>query len=130
MATYMGPAAADRPRAELLFTDRRGQPLRRTNWRRRVWGPAVVAAGLEPAPTPHDLRHTAAAVAIAQGAHPKAIQARLGHGSIRTTLDLYGGLFPSLDVELVERLEVVRTQARASRHEKATATVISLGREA
>ena len=31
---------------------------------------------------------------IAQGAHPKAIQAQLGHSSIQVTLDLYGHLFP------------------------------------
>jgi integrase len=39
---------------------------------------------------------------------PKAIQARLGHASITTTLNLYGHLFPSLDVELAERLDDVR----------------------
>jgi integrase len=47
-------------------------------------------------------------LAIARGAHPKAIQARLGHASITTTLNLYGHLFPSLDVELAERLDDVR----------------------
>lgn len=35
----------------------------------------------------HDLRHTSVALAIAQGAHPKAIQARMGHSSINVTLD-------------------------------------------
>ncbi len=45
----------------------------------------------------HDLRHTSVALAIAQGAHPKAIQARMGHSSINVTLDRYGHLFPELD---------------------------------
>jgi integrase len=31
----------------------------------------------------HDLRHTCAALLIAQGDHPKAIQAHLGHSSIQ-----------------------------------------------
>ena len=71
-----------------------GGPIRRTNFRRRFWAPAVDAAGISPAPTFHHLRHTAAALAIAQGAHPKAIQARLGHASITTTLNLYGTCSP------------------------------------
>jgi integrase len=37
-------------------------------------------------------------IEIAEGAHPKAIQARLGHASITMTLNTYGHLFPSLDV--------------------------------
>jgi integrase len=45
----------------------------------------------------HDVRHTSVALAIASGAHPKAIQARMGHSSIDVTLDRYGHLFPELD---------------------------------
>ncbi len=45
----------------------------------------------------HDLRHTHAALLIAEGAHPKVIQTRLGHTSITTTLDTYGHIFPGLD---------------------------------
>jgi hypothetical protein len=37
------------------------------------------------------------ALAIAEGAHPKAIQTRMGHSSINVTLDRYGQLFPELD---------------------------------
>ena len=72
-------------------------------------------AAISPAPTFHHLRHTAAALAIAEGAHPKATQARLGHASITTTLNLYGHLFPSLDVELAECLDEVRADAIAAR---------------
>jgi integrase len=45
----------------------------------------------------HDLRHTSVALAIAAGAHPKAIQVRMGHSSITVTLDRSGHLFPELD---------------------------------
>jgi integrase len=75
----------------------------------------VKRAAISPAPTFHHLRHTAAALAIAEGAHAKAIQARLGHASITTTLNLYGHLFPSLDVELAECLDEVRADAIAAR---------------
>jgi integrase-like protein len=41
----------------------------------------------------HDLRHTAVALAVAAGAHPKEIQELCGHASITTTLNVYGHLF-------------------------------------
>ncbi|HSK92080.1 MAG TPA: tyrosine-type recombinase/integrase, partial [Euzebyales bacterium] len=53
----------------------------------------------------HDLRHTHAALLIAQGAHTKAIQYRLGHSSITVTLDRYGHLFPALDDALTDALD-------------------------
>jgi len=54
----------------------------------------------------HDLRHTHVAMLIAQGEHPKTIQARLGHASIATTLDTYGHLFEGLDEAAASRLNV------------------------
>jgi integrase len=101
--------------SDLVFPSPSGGPLRRTNFGARFWAPAVVAAGLDPAPTFHDLRHTSVALAIAEGAHPKAIQARLGHSSITTTLNTYGHLLPSLEVELADRLETARAEALAAR---------------
>ena len=113
--------------SDLVFPASSGGPLRRTNFVNRFWAPAVKAAGISPAPTFHHLRHTAAALAIAEGAHPKAIQARLGHASITTTLNLYGHLFPSLDVELTERLDDVRAEALAARlRHAAEANVIQI----
>ena len=35
----------------------------------------------------------------------------MGHARISNTLDLYGHLFPSLDVELADRLEITRADA-------------------
>lgn len=49
---------------------------------------------------PHELRHTAASLAIASGADVKVVQQMLGHKSATMTLDLYGHLFP-------DRLDVV-----------------------
>lgn len=65
----------------------------------------------------HDLRHSSVALAIAEGAHPKAIQVRMGHSSINVTLDHYGHPFPELDEAIAssfgDRLAVARQQ-RAS----------------
>jgi integrase len=73
--------------------------------RKRYWKPAVNRAELDPELRFHDLRHSCASILISRGAHPKEIQARLGHASITTTLDRYGHLLPSLD----------RNSTRASR---------------
>lgn len=56
------------------------------------------ARGEDPLPifpriTPHDLRHTAASLAISAGANVKAVQRMLGHASAAMTLDVYGELF-------------------------------------
>ncbi|VDR40385.1 Tyrosine recombinase XerD [Tsukamurella paurometabola] len=47
-----------------------------------------------PRVTPHDMRHTAASLAISAGAHVKAVQRMLGHSSATLTLDTYADLFP------------------------------------
>ncbi len=80
----------------LIFTAANGQPLRPRNWRRRIWIPAVEAS-VGPPVRYHDLRHSHVAMLIQQDQHPKLIQERLGHSSIRTTLDIYGHLFRGID---------------------------------
>ena len=103
-----------------VFQAPRGGPLRRSNFRRRVWLPAVRRSVGEPMRF-HDLRHTHVAMLIAQGEHPKTIQARLGHASIATTLDTYGHLFEGLDEAAANRLNVA---AAPSARPEAPGTVI------
>jgi integrase len=62
---------------DLLFTTAAGTPLRNSNFRHHVFDPAVKRAGLHPL-TPHDLRDTAASLAVAAGANVKAVQRMLG----------------------------------------------------
>jgi integrase len=100
------------PATAFIFPSRTGGPLPRRTWMARVWRPAVRAAGLEGLRF-HDLRHFAAAVGVAAGAHPKALQARLGHSTSRITMDVYASVLPGLDEELASRLEEIRDQARA-----------------
>jgi integrase len=59
----------------------------------------------------HDLRHTCASLLIAQGAHPKIIQERLGHSSITTTMNRYGHLFDGLDATLIDGLDAAHAAA-------------------
>lgn len=49
-----------------------------------------------PRRTFHDLRHTHASVLFAHNVHPKVVQERLGHASIKTTLDTYSHLIPGM----------------------------------
>ncbi len=84
-------------RDELVFTDLRGGVLRNSNWRARVFEPAVTKCQKTddtfPSITPHDLRHTAASLAISAGANVKAVQRMLGHAKASMTLDVYADLF-------------------------------------
>jgi integrase len=57
--------------------------------------PLLAKAGL-PAIRLHDLRHSYASIALAQGVHPKVVQEALGHSTIAITLDLYSHVVPSL----------------------------------
>ena len=81
--------------------------MRHSNFSARDFKPAVIRAGLPEATRFHDLRHSYAAMLIAQGAHPRAIMERLGHSTINVTLGTYGHLFPSLEASLTEALDAV-----------------------
>jgi integrase len=70
----------------------------------------VVAARLQPL-RPHDLRHTAVALWIAQGANSKQVAARAGHTSVAFTLDRYGHLFPEADDALMSGLDAAHRSA-------------------
>ncbi|HVL03334.1 MAG TPA: tyrosine-type recombinase/integrase [Acidimicrobiales bacterium] len=96
---------------DFVFPSSAGGVLRYKMFYKRVFKPAVVVAGLPTATRFHDLRHTCASLCIALGAHPKAIQERLGHSSITVTLDRYGHLFPKLDEALTQRLDTLHEEA-------------------
>jgi integrase len=81
-----------------------GGHLRYDLVRRRVWQRAINAAGLAPL-TFHQLRHTAAAFMIHDGADPLRIKRRMGHEDVRTTFNTYGHLFPDREEELVAALD-------------------------
>lgn len=49
----------------------------------------------------HSLRHTSATYLIARGWNPRAVQQRLGHSAIQTTLRSYTAALPSHDRDAV-----------------------------
>jgi integrase len=75
---------------EWLFINREGGPVRYQGFRRRIWDKAVARAKLDPAPTPHDLRHTCASWMLNGGVPTTVVSRHLGHESIKITVDVYG----------------------------------------
>ena len=98
------PLTSGKERGDLVFTAPRGGTLRLNSFRRRVFAPAAAAIG-RPDLVPHDLRDTAASLAISSGASIKAVQRMLGHASAAMTLDTDGSLFDEDLQALADRLE-------------------------
>jgi hypothetical protein len=69
----------------LVFPAPQGGYLRRSNFRRRWWVPATRAAGVEGLRV-HDLRHSAATLALAAGANTRELMERMGHTSPQVAL--------------------------------------------
>jgi integrase len=103
----LGLHVAAKAPADLVFASRTGTPLRVQNFRRDWFGRAAEAVGV-PGLTPHELRHTAASLAIASGASIKGVQSMLGHASAQMTLDRYGHLFQDELEAVADRLDAAR----------------------
>ena len=101
LAEHLAGAAPD----DFVWQSPQGGPFRYSNWFKRHFKPAVIRAGLPTGTRFHDLRHSYAAMLIAQGAHPRAIMERMGHSTITVTLDTYGHLLPKIDAALDEALD-------------------------
>ncbi|MYT99967.1 MULTISPECIES: site-specific integrase [unclassified Streptomyces] len=96
-------------RDALLFTGPEGGKWDPGTFRRLRWLPAIELAaekfGLLKRPRIHDLRHSHASWLIAAKVPLPAVQGRLGHESITTTVDRYGHLLDALDDEVMAAVE-------------------------
>jgi integrase len=101
----------------LLFEKSSGGPLDYPNWRRRIWQPACIEAGLgrlvqeEAARTArykgpgfHDLRRANATGLVLAGVDLKTAQTRLGHSDPRLTLAVYAQATTKADAEAADAL--------------------------
>jgi len=93
---------------DLVFTTPSGTPVRQTLFYQRQFRPAVEQA--LPADKQHcrwhDLRHTCASLSLAVSPNLHVVKERLGHDDIRTTINTYGHLLPSVDRALADGLAV------------------------
>jgi integrase len=95
----LAQTAAGKSRDELLWTKRAGgylgPPSTTNGWLAGAVARCQKTDPSFPRVTAHDLRHTAASLAIHAGANPKVVQRMLGHASAAMTLDVYADLFDS-----------------------------------
>ena len=78
--------------------------LRPNNFRRRVWAPALKAAGLPPYP-PKILRSSHATLLAQLATHPVAIQGRLRHSDPRVAQEYYTQFNAPMDAQVSRALE-------------------------
>jgi integrase len=103
----------------LVFAGTRGGGVLRVRvFRRAAFNRAAETVGLTGL-HPHELRHTAASLAIASGANVKVVQQMLGHKSATMTLDLYGHLFADQLDDVADRMDA---GARAAADQMRTET--------
>lgn len=102
-------ASADWQESDLVYPSRRGTPLDtcRVNG---TWHRTLVRLGL-PSVRLHDLRHTVASLALANGVHPKLVQELLGHSSIALTLDTYSHIIPTSHDEIADHMDRLFSQS-------------------
>jgi hypothetical protein len=101
---------ADRPDAP-IFSASDGSMVRLSNWRHRIWFPAVEQAGLPSGATPYVLRHTAANLMAQQGVPVSTAAAALGHDPA-IYLRTYAHLYPGDLRSAADAMDAVRMAAR------------------
>lgn len=87
--------------SEFVFATKNGTPKVPHDLSCKRFKALCIRAGVKPRRF-HDLRHTHASVLLSAGVHPKIVQERLGHASIKTTLDIYSHLLPSIQGAAVD----------------------------
>lgn len=87
----------------LVFHLAGGQPVRRSNFYRDVWHPALRACGLEGFKLRH-LRHTGASLVLEVGGNLKDVADRLGHTTTRMADELYVELYEHRGKHIADRL--------------------------
>lgn len=98
-----------------VFCDSDGGHLRKSNFTRRSFNPALRRAGLveerskagKGKPRFHDLRHTCATILLLEDVNAKVVSERLGHASIEITLNTYSHVLPTLQERATEKLESI-----------------------
>lgn len=88
----------------LLFTSPFGSPISPTNFNRRYFKPLLKQCRIGEGFTFHGLRHTHATLLLQQGVNPKIVQERLGHSSIKVTMDVYSHVLPDMQKQAVDAL--------------------------
>jgi len=89
---------------EFIFTNKRGNPIDKDSWRRRVFVKALEKAGIRRIRI-HDLRHTYATLRISKGDNIADVSNQLGHHSVKLTMDVYYHWIPGKKKSEVDELD-------------------------
>lgn len=90
------------PKSKLIFPSREGTPMAVQNLNNRLFKPLAKKMGIDC--SIYSLRHTAITLALAGGAHIKAVSEWAGHEDIQTTLGTYSHVLPSMKKEVGQKL--------------------------
>jgi integrase len=89
---------------KLVFPSSGGGIINLSNFRNRVWRPALEGASLDYRPL-YECRHTFATLALAAGVPLEWISRQLGHADTRITLRHYARFLPAVDARALEVLD-------------------------
>ncbi|MEP7274044.1 MAG: site-specific integrase, partial [Acidobacteriota bacterium] len=90
---------------DLVFTTADGGPLSIQNFTLRHFKPTLTRAKLSETFKLYSLRHTCATLLLSAGENPKVVSERLGHSSVRITLDTYCHVLPHMQQGASDKLE-------------------------
>jgi integrase len=114
LALELAQQSEGRERDHLVFgtgVSHLRRPVNKGGWYVRAIAKAQLEDATFPTLTVHDLRHTAASLAISSGANVKVVQKMLGHKSAAMTLDTYADLFDHDHDAVADALDKARSAA-------------------
>jgi len=117
---------------DLVFTSEVGKPLHYRNLTQRHFEKILERAGMKGTGfVLYSLRHSCATLLLSAGENPKIVAERLGHTSVKMTLDTYSHVLPDMQQAATDKLEKCFTansarfeQLALNRHSLKSATQI------
>lgn len=94
---------------EYVFTNQEGLPVKNNTFRTGPWRNALKRSGLPEHrwPHPHDMRHAHVCWLLDAGIPLPAIQKRVGHADVRTTLSMYSHAAANSDEKILAALDCI-----------------------
>lgn len=90
--------------SDAVFVAPDGNYLQPSNMRQRSFDKAIERAGV-PKIRFHDLRHTHATLLLAAGENVKVVSERLGHSTVKMTLEVYAHVLPGMQKQAADRMQ-------------------------
>lgn len=89
---------------DAVFVAPDGNYLQPSNMRQRSFGKILARADV-PEIRFHDLRHTCATMLLAAGENIKVVSERLGHSSVKMTLEVYAHVLPGMQKQAADTMQ-------------------------